>query len=29
MRKEDLLVNIQPAMPLTPGSNADLAAQLR
>ena len=29
MRKEDLLVGIQPAMPLTPGSNNDLANSLR
>jgi NADH-quinone oxidoreductase subunit I len=29
MRKEDLLVNIQPAMPLTPGSNQDITNQLR
>ncbi len=29
MRKEDLLVSIQPAMPLTPGSNHDLSDQLR
>jgi NADH-quinone oxidoreductase subunit I len=29
MRKEDLLVGIQPAMPLTPGSDRDQAASLR
>ena len=29
MRKDDLLVGIQPAMPLEPGSGLDLANQLR
>ena len=29
MRKEDLLVGIQPAMPISPGSNADVADMLR
>ena len=29
MRKEDLLVGIQPAMPLKPGSSTDLADSLR
>jgi NADH-quinone oxidoreductase subunit I len=29
MRKEDLLVDIQPAMPLTPNSDQDLINQLR
>ena len=29
MRKEDLLVGIQPAMPLSPGSNRDIADSLR
>jgi NADH-quinone oxidoreductase subunit I len=29
MRKEDLLVDIQPAMPLVPNSDRDLADQLR
>ena len=29
MRKEDLLVNIQPSMPLTPGSSTDVADSLR
>jgi hypothetical protein len=29
MRKEDLLVNIQPTLPLTANSNTDLVDRLR